>query len=62
MSMPTAKGPFHKAVLESGSTLRPGDPELAAKLAAAVVAELGLNKPRAYIAWLPGADMCHASF
>ena len=44
MSMPMAKGLFHRAVVESGSTLRLGDPELAAKLAAAVVAELGLNK------------------
>jgi para-nitrobenzyl esterase len=44
MSMPMAKGLFHKAVVESGSTLRLGDPELAAKLAAAVIAELGLNK------------------
>jgi para-nitrobenzyl esterase len=44
MSMPMAKGLFHKAVVQSGSTLRLGNPDLAAKLAAAVVAELGLNK------------------
>ena len=44
MSMPMAKGLFHRAVVESGSTLRLGDPELNAKLAAAVVAELGLSK------------------
>ena len=43
-SMPMAKGLFHKAVVQSGSTLRLGDPELNAKLASAVVAELGLNK------------------
>jgi len=44
LSMPMAKGLFHRAVVESGSTLRLGDPELNAKLAAAVVAELGLSK------------------
>ena len=43
-SMPMAKGLFHKAVVQSGSTLRLGDAEAAAKLAAAVVAELGLSK------------------
>jgi para-nitrobenzyl esterase len=44
LSMPMAKGLFHRAVVESGSTLRLGDPELNAKLAAAVVAELDLSK------------------
>jgi len=44
MSMPMAKGLFHKAVVESGSTLKLGDAGMAEKLAAAVVAELGLNK------------------
>ena len=39
-----AKGLFHKGVVESGSTLRLGDLESSEKLAAAVVAELGLNK------------------
>ena len=43
-SMPMAKGLFHKGVVQSGSTLRLGDAEGAAKLAAAVVAELGLSK------------------
>jgi len=43
-SMPMAKGLFHKAVVQSGSTLRLGDPGLNAKLAAAVVSELGLSK------------------
>ena len=45
MSMPGAKGLFHRAVVQSGSTLRLGDPELNAKLAAAVVEELGLSRP-----------------
>ena len=43
-SMPMAKGLFHKGVVQSGSTLRLGDADAAAKLAAAVVAELGLSK------------------
>src|SRR5207253_3431892 len=43
-SMQMAKGLFHKAVVQSGSTLRLGDKEAAAKLAAAVVTELGLTK------------------
>jgi para-nitrobenzyl esterase len=43
-SMPMAKGLFHKAVVQSGSTLRLGDLELAAKLAAATIAELGITK------------------
>jgi para-nitrobenzyl esterase len=43
-SMPMANGLFHKAAVQSGSTLRLGDPELNAKLAAGVVAELGLTK------------------
>lgn len=44
LSMPMAKGLFHRAVVQSGSTLRLGDPERNAKLAAAVVAELELSK------------------
>jgi para-nitrobenzyl esterase len=43
-SMPMAKGLFHKAIAQSGSTLRLGDAEDAAQLAAAVVTELGLNR------------------
>lgn len=44
MAMPAAKGLFHKAVVQSGSALRLGEREDSEKLAAAVVAELGLNK------------------
>jgi para-nitrobenzyl esterase len=43
-SMPMVRGLFHKAVVQSGSTLRLGDAESSSKLAAAVVAELGLSK------------------
>lgn len=44
MSMPMAKGLFHRAVVQSGSALLLGEPERNAKLAAAVVAELKLGK------------------
>ena len=44
MTMPSAKGLFHKAVVESGSLLMANTPEDSAKLAAAVVAALGLSK------------------
>ena len=44
MTMPAAKGLFHKAVVESGSLLMANKPEDSAKLAAAVMAELGLSK------------------
>jgi para-nitrobenzyl esterase len=44
MIMPAAKGLFHKAVVQSGSGIRAGVPENSEKLAAAVLAELGLNK------------------
>lgn len=44
MSMPMAKGLFHRAVVQSGSALVLGEPERNAKLAAAVVAELELGK------------------
>src|SRR5712691_413905 len=43
MAMPSAKGLFHKAVIESGSALRQSTPEESAKLAAAYLEELGLN-------------------
>jgi para-nitrobenzyl esterase len=44
MGMPAAKGLFHKAVVQSGSLLNPNVPEDSLKLAAAVVAELGLSR------------------
>jgi para-nitrobenzyl esterase len=44
MSMPMAKGLFHKGVVQSGSTLRLGELASSEKLAAEVVAQLGLNK------------------
>jgi para-nitrobenzyl esterase len=44
MGMPSAQGLFHRAVVESGSSLRQGTPEASARVAAGVVAALGLSK------------------
>ena len=44
MAMPSAKGLFHRASVQSGSTLRVAEPNDAAKLAAAVLDELGMSK------------------
>jgi para-nitrobenzyl esterase len=41
-AMPAAKGLFHKAVVESGASVRMGEKEHAEKLGAAVLAEAGL--------------------
>ena len=43
MAMPAAKGLFHKAAIESGSSLRQSTPEESEKLAAAVLDILGLS-------------------
>jgi para-nitrobenzyl esterase len=43
MAMPTAKGLFHKAAIESGSSLRQSTPEYSEKLAAALFDVLGLS-------------------
>jgi para-nitrobenzyl esterase len=43
MAMPSAKGLFHRAIVESGSSLRQSAPESSAKLAAGVLSELGLS-------------------
>ena len=44
MAMPSAKGLFHRAVVESGSTLRVGEEEVSRSTAAALLKELGLDK------------------
>jgi len=43
MAMPSAKGLFHRAIVESGSMLRAGTQEKSQQLAEAIVAELGLS-------------------
>jgi para-nitrobenzyl esterase len=47
MAMPAAKGLFHKAAIESGSTLRQSTPEESEKLAAAILDVLGLSPSQA---------------
>lgn len=44
MGMPSAQGLFHRAVVESGSSLRQGTTDRSAALSAAVLAELGLSR------------------
>ena len=43
MAMPSAKGLFHRAIVQSGSTLRQQEPEQSRALGIAVVEELGLK-------------------
>jgi para-nitrobenzyl esterase len=44
MAMPAAMGLFHRAVVQSGSMLRMGEPEDSAKLASSILTELNLTK------------------
>jgi para-nitrobenzyl esterase len=44
MAMPSATGLFHRAIIQSGSTLRQATPDRSGKLAAAVIEELGLSR------------------
>jgi para-nitrobenzyl esterase len=44
MGMPAAKGLFHRASIQSGSGLRQNTPDVAAKVAHATLAELGITK------------------
>jgi para-nitrobenzyl esterase len=44
MGMPMAQGLFHRGVVESGTSLRQNTPENSARVAASVLAELGLTK------------------
>ena len=53
MAMPSAKGLFHRAIVQSGSTLRQQEPEQSRALGLAVVEELGLK---------PGPDVDLSGF
>ena len=53
MAMPSAKGLFHRAVVQSGSTLRQQEPSQSRNLGIAVVEELGLE---------PGPDVDLSGF
>jgi para-nitrobenzyl esterase len=44
MAMPAAVGLFHRAIIQSGSSLRQATPDRSGKLAAAVLEELGLTR------------------
>lgn len=44
MAMPAAKGLFHRAAIQSGSSLRQSPPDRSAKLAAGLLTELGLSR------------------
>jgi para-nitrobenzyl esterase len=44
MAMPAAKGLFHRAIVQSGSTLRSGSAETSARKAAAILEELGISR------------------
>jgi para-nitrobenzyl esterase len=44
LAMPAAKGLFHRAIVQSGATLRSGTPEAAAGMASAILKELGITK------------------
>ncbi len=62
MGMPAAKGLFHRAIVESGSTLRVRTPESSQKLADLIVAELGLTAATIdQIQSLPYAQLLKAS-
>jgi para-nitrobenzyl esterase len=61
MAMPSAKGLFHRAIVQSGSSLRVGTMEDSARLAAAVLVELGLGASRLdEIQTLPAARLVDA--
>jgi len=46
MAMPSAKGLFHRAICQSGPFLKVLEPDYSAKVAAAIMQELGLSKSR----------------
>jgi para-nitrobenzyl esterase len=62
MAMPSAKGLFHRAVVESGSSLRQGTQENSRKLAAAMLAELKLKPSQVgELEKMPAAQLFAAS-
>jgi para-nitrobenzyl esterase len=62
LATPQAKGLFHKAIIQSGSTPRNSLPEDSSKLAAAVLAELNLSKSQVdELQRLPVERLCGAA-
>ena len=63
MGMPAAKGLFHRAIVESGSFLRAGDPEQGTALARDLLAKLGLNEKQVdELQRVPAAKLLEAAF
>jgi para-nitrobenzyl esterase len=61
MAIPSAKGLFHKAIIESGSTLRVGDSETTRKAGAAIMGQLGLKPDQVdELQKIPYADLAKA--
>src|SRR4030095_12439378 len=56
MGMPSAKGLFHKAIVQSGSVLRVGNAEAATKAAKAMMDKLNVSKPEA-LQKVPAGDL-----
>lgn len=62
MAMPSAKGLFHRAVVQSGSSLRMAMPEDSAKFTAALLQQLNLSKTQVeQLQTLPAARLCAAA-
>ena len=62
LAMPAAKGLFHRAIIQSGSTPRNTLPEDSTKLAAAVLAELNVSKSQIdQLQKLPVERLCAAA-
>ena len=59
MGMPSAKGLFHKAIVQSGSLLRVGNAEAATKAAKAMMDKLNVTKPED-LQKVPAADLFKA--
>ena len=47
LSMPSAKGLFHRAAVQSGSTIKMTHKEMASQAAAALLAKVGIDKSHA---------------
>ncbi|HYW43781.1 MAG TPA: carboxylesterase family protein [Bryobacteraceae bacterium] len=59
MGMPGGRGLFHKAIVQSGSMLRVGDPDAATKTAKALMDKLNVTKPED-LQKIPAADLFKA--
>jgi para-nitrobenzyl esterase len=60
LAMPAAKGLFHRAIVQSGSTLQAGDVDAATRKAREILSQLGLSRPEE-LASVSTADLYKAS-